>query len=144
MVMFSLLASSGIGQQVTFSTVPSGAGQHRLRVNVSSVVAVQEQPKAFVGEAWTEWIPCETKLIRGVFRIPREGDVSRQAEVVHDRCESSCQRCKHGRTILFNTVVDYRIKGKIWPMLEQNSTFWSGGVLDGKKQVFLLPGRPGF
>jgi hypothetical protein len=49
-----------------------------------------------------------------------------------------------GRTILFNTAVDYRIKGKIWPMLEQNSKFWSGGVLDGKKQVFLLPGRPGF
>jgi len=25
-------------------------------------------------------------------------------------------------------------------MLEQNSVFWSGGVLDGKKQVFLTPG----
>jgi hypothetical protein len=25
-------------------------------------------------------------------------------------------------------------------MLEQNSTFWSGGPLDGKKQVFLTPG----
>jgi hypothetical protein len=45
-----------------------------------------------------------------------------------------------GRTILFNTAVDYRIKGKIWPMLEQNSRFWSGGALDGKKQVFLTPG----
>jgi hypothetical protein len=45
-----------------------------------------------------------------------------------------------GRTILFNTAVDYRIKGKLWPMLEQNSTFWSGGSLDGKKQVFLTPG----
>jgi hypothetical protein len=45
-----------------------------------------------------------------------------------------------GRTILFNATVDFRIKGKIWPMLEQNSTFWSGGALDGKKQVFLTPG----
>jgi hypothetical protein len=45
-----------------------------------------------------------------------------------------------GRTILFNTAVDYRIKGKIWPMLEQNSTVGSGGALDGKKQVFLTPG----
>ncbi len=45
-----------------------------------------------------------------------------------------------GRSIIFNTAVDYRIKGKIWPMLEQNSTFWSGGTLDGKKQVFLTPG----
>jgi hypothetical protein len=45
-----------------------------------------------------------------------------------------------GRAIVFNTAVDYRIKGKIWPMLEQNSTFWSGGTLDGKKQVFVTPG----
>jgi hypothetical protein len=45
-----------------------------------------------------------------------------------------------GRMILFNTAVDYRIKGKIWPMIEQNSTFWSGGTLDGKKEVFLTPG----
>ncbi|MCU1285384.1 MAG: hypothetical protein JWO13_1734 [Acidobacteriales bacterium] len=45
-----------------------------------------------------------------------------------------------GRTIIFNTAVDYRIKGKIWPMLEQNSTFWSGGTMDGMKEVFLTPG----
>jgi hypothetical protein len=45
-----------------------------------------------------------------------------------------------GRAILLNTALDYRIKGKIWPMFEQNSTFWSGGALDGKKQVFLTPG----
>jgi hypothetical protein len=45
-----------------------------------------------------------------------------------------------GRAILFNTEADYKIKGKSWPMLEQNSTFWSGGTLDGKKEVFLTPG----
>jgi len=45
-----------------------------------------------------------------------------------------------GRAIIFNTAVNYKFKGKVWPMLEQNSTFWSGGVLDGKKQVFLTPG----
>jgi len=45
-----------------------------------------------------------------------------------------------GRAIIFNTAVDYRMKGRVWPMLEQNSVFWSGGVLDGKKQVFLTPG----
>jgi hypothetical protein len=45
-----------------------------------------------------------------------------------------------GRAIVFNTAVDYKLKGKVWPMLEQNSSFWSGGVLDGKKQVFLTPG----
>jgi hypothetical protein len=45
-----------------------------------------------------------------------------------------------GRSILFNTEVDYRIKGKIWPMFEQNSTFWVDGPLSGRKQVFLTPG----
>jgi hypothetical protein len=45
-----------------------------------------------------------------------------------------------GRTLIFNTEVDYRIKGKIWPMLEQNSTFWMDGPLSGSKQVFLTPG----
>jgi hypothetical protein len=45
-----------------------------------------------------------------------------------------------GRTLLFNTEVDYRIKGKIWPMLEQNSTFWLDGPLNGHKQVFVTPG----
>jgi hypothetical protein len=45
-----------------------------------------------------------------------------------------------GRTLLFNTEVDYRIKGKIWPMVEQNSTFWIDGPLSGNKQVFLTPG----
>lgn len=45
-----------------------------------------------------------------------------------------------GRMIIFNSAVDYKIKGKIWPMIEQNSTFWSGGTLDGKKEVFLTPG----
>jgi hypothetical protein len=45
-----------------------------------------------------------------------------------------------GRAIVFNTAVDYTIKGRIWPMLEQNSVFWSGGTLDGKKQIFLTPG----
>jgi hypothetical protein len=45
-----------------------------------------------------------------------------------------------GRAILFNTEVDYRIKGKVWPMFEQNSTFWVDGPLSGKKEVFLTPG----
>jgi hypothetical protein len=45
-----------------------------------------------------------------------------------------------GRTLLFNTEVDYRIKGKIWPMLEQNSTFWLDGPLNGHNQVFVTPG----
>ncbi|HEY4046773.1 MAG TPA: hypothetical protein VGM27_07905 [Acidobacteriaceae bacterium] len=45
-----------------------------------------------------------------------------------------------GRTVVFNTAINYRIRGEVWPMLEQNSTFWSGGAMGGKKQVFLTPG----
>ena len=45
-----------------------------------------------------------------------------------------------GRTIVLNDVAQYRIKRVIWPMLEANSTFWSGGHNAGKKQVFLTPG----
>ncbi|HWZ31760.1 MAG TPA: hypothetical protein VNX18_10525 [Bryobacteraceae bacterium] len=45
-----------------------------------------------------------------------------------------------GRSLVFNTAVDYRIKGKLWPMIEQNSTFWVDGPLTGDKQVFITPG----
>ena len=45
-----------------------------------------------------------------------------------------------GRTIIFNTEADYRWRGIIWPMLEQNSTFWYGGTHDGMKQTFITPG----
>jgi hypothetical protein len=45
-----------------------------------------------------------------------------------------------GRSIVFNTALDYRIKGKLWPTIEQNSTFWYGGLLDGKRQTFITPG----
>jgi hypothetical protein len=45
-----------------------------------------------------------------------------------------------GRTIASNTAVNLRIKGTVWPMLELNATSWSGGTLDGKKEVFLTPG----
>src|SRR5439155_13170584 len=42
-----------------------------------------------------------------------------------------------GRTIVSNTAVVYRTKGKIWPMLELNSTSWSGRTMDGMRVVFL-------
>jgi hypothetical protein len=45
-----------------------------------------------------------------------------------------------GRTLVLNDVAQYRIKRVIWPMLETNSTFWSGGHDAGKRQVFLTPG----
>ena len=45
-----------------------------------------------------------------------------------------------GRAFLWNTTFQYNIKQKLWPMLEQNSTFYSGGPHDGKTQTFLTPG----
>jgi hypothetical protein len=45
-----------------------------------------------------------------------------------------------GRTIVSNTAVNLRIKGAIWPMVELNATSWSGGTLDGQKEVFVTPG----
>ncbi|MCU1384735.1 MAG: hypothetical protein JWL71_3432 [Acidobacteria bacterium] len=45
-----------------------------------------------------------------------------------------------GRTIVSNTAVDLRIKGTLWPMIEVNATHWSGGTLDGEREVFVTPG----
>ena len=45
-----------------------------------------------------------------------------------------------GRAFVWNTAFQYHIKGKLWPMIEQNSTFFSDGPNSGKKQTFLTPG----
>ena len=45
-----------------------------------------------------------------------------------------------GRAFLWNTTFQYGIKRTIWPMLEQNSTFFSDGPYSGKKETFLTPG----
>jgi hypothetical protein len=38
-----------------------------------------------------------------------------------------------GRAFLWNTTFEYSIKGKIWPMIEQNSTFFFGWPRLGKE-----------
>ena len=45
-----------------------------------------------------------------------------------------------GRQIVWNTAFQYRVHRKIWPEFEVNSTFFSDGPNDGKKQTFLTPG----
>jgi hypothetical protein len=45
-----------------------------------------------------------------------------------------------GRTIVSNTAVNLRVKGIVWPMVELNATSWSGGILDGKTEMFVTPG----
>jgi hypothetical protein len=45
-----------------------------------------------------------------------------------------------GRQIVWNSTLQYRVLRKIWPEVEFNSTFYSNGPYDGKKQVFVTPG----
>ena len=45
-----------------------------------------------------------------------------------------------GRQVVWNTAFQYRVIRKIWPEVEVNSTFFSDGPNDGKKQTFLTPG----
>lgn len=45
-----------------------------------------------------------------------------------------------GRSFVWNTTFQFNIKNKVWPMVEQNSTFFSDGPSTGKKETFLTPG----
>ncbi len=45
-----------------------------------------------------------------------------------------------GRQLTWNTALQYRVLRKVWPEVEVNSTFFSDGPNDGKKQTFLTPG----
>ncbi len=45
-----------------------------------------------------------------------------------------------GHAVQFNTAVQYHVRRYLWPELETNTTIFSGGARDGKKQVFLTPG----
>jgi hypothetical protein len=47
---------------------------------------------------------------------------------------------KLGRSIAWNTTVQYHLGKYFWPELESNSTYFFGGKNDGKKQNFLTPG----
>jgi hypothetical protein len=50
------------------------------------------------------------------------------------------QTATSGRTILWNTVAQYRGGKYLFPELELNSTSYLGGTRDGKTQMFLSPG----
>ena len=45
-----------------------------------------------------------------------------------------------GRTIVWNNTAQVHVFKKLWPELEANSTFFSGGINGGRKQTFLTPG----
>jgi hypothetical protein len=45
-----------------------------------------------------------------------------------------------GRTLLTNVTAQYHVSRYFWPEVESNSTFWYGGLNDGRKQSFITPG----
>lgn len=45
-----------------------------------------------------------------------------------------------GHTVLSNTAFQLHLLKVLWPEAEINSTFWSGGTNDGKKETLLTPG----
>ena len=47
---------------------------------------------------------------------------------------------KLGRSIAWNTTAQYHVSKYLWPEVEVNTTYFSGGKNDGKSQNFLTPG----
>ena len=47
---------------------------------------------------------------------------------------------KLGRTVVSSSAFQYHAMKKLWPEVEINSTFWEGGINDGRKQTFVTPG----
>ncbi len=45
-----------------------------------------------------------------------------------------------GHSVLSNNAFQYHATRFLWPEIELNSTFWTGGTQDGKKQTFITPG----
>jgi hypothetical protein len=45
-----------------------------------------------------------------------------------------------GTSIAYNTALQYRVLGKLWPELEVNGVLFRDGPNDGRQQVFLSPG----
>jgi hypothetical protein len=47
---------------------------------------------------------------------------------------------KLGRSIAWNTTAQYHVGKYLWPEVEANATYFSGGKNDGKSQNFITPG----
>jgi hypothetical protein len=45
-----------------------------------------------------------------------------------------------GRTILWNSVAQYKVGRYLWPEIEANASYFHGGPNNGKSQVFVTPG----
>ena len=45
-----------------------------------------------------------------------------------------------GHAVAWNMAFQYHVLQKLWPEVEVNSTFWTDGTQDGRKQIFVTPG----
>jgi hypothetical protein len=127
------------------SGVPGGFGDMSFQVKYRALSAPEGKGDYFVGVFFGGSLPTSktnganhTILIPTIAAAKGIGPVDIQTTLAAGLPATGVDLL--GRTIVSNTAVNYRIKGKVWPMLELNSTFWSGGALDGKKEVFLTPG----
>ncbi len=128
------------------SSVPSGFGDFSFQVKFRAFSATEGRGDYFVGFFFGGSVPTGTPP-NGIGHAILSPTLAAAKGLGHWDIQTTLGANLPvsganilGRAIVFNTAVNYKIKGKVWPMLEQNSTFWSGGALDGKKQVFLTPG----
>jgi hypothetical protein len=128
------------------SSVPDGFGDTSFQIKYRVSSAPEEKGDYFVGVFLAGTLPTGTALNgadHAVF-LPTLavakgiGPVDVQTTLAAGLPASGTERL--GRTLVSNTAVDLRIKGTVWPMIELNAMSWSGGTLDGRKEVFVTPG----
>jgi len=128
------------------SAAPDGFGDMSFQVKYRAFSAPEGKGDYFVGVFFAGSVPTSdssngvghTVLTPTVAAAKGIGPVDIQTTLAAGLPATGADLL--GRTIVSNTAVNYRIKGQVWPMLELNSTSWSGGTLDGKKEVFVTPG----
>jgi hypothetical protein len=128
------------------STVPDGFGDTSFQVKYRVSSAPEEKGDYFIGVFFAGTLPtgtapngAEHAVLLPTLAVARGiGPVDVQTTLAAGLPASGTELL--GRTIASNTAVDLRIKGAVWPMIELNTTHWSGGTLDGENEVFVTPG----
>jgi hypothetical protein len=127
------------------SGLPDGFGDLSFQVKYRAFSAPEGKGDYFVGVFFAGSLPTSTAnganhtvLIPTLAAAKGLGPVDIQTTLAAGLPASGTDVL--GRTIVSNTAVNYRVKGIVWPMVELNATSWSGGTLDGKKEVFVTPG----
>jgi hypothetical protein len=128
------------------SSVPDGFGDWSFLMKVSAFSAPEGEGAYFVGFVLNSSFPTGNKANSAVHTVWSPamlfgkgwGNFNVQNSFGGTLPQTGAAVL--GRTIVLNDVAQYRIERVIWPMVEANSTVWSGGRNAGKKQVFLTPG----